>query len=150
MFRILFFLAVCSLAFYGVYSAIVPNSLQKSEYSSLSFDSYLNQALARNILPQEKYTVVFLKEDFVDISSATTYTDKLYQEDWSSWNAPTFLGDSPEDFFSPRWNFWTPSIQSQGAGYKSKCSAWLIFDPCLVIGDPIPANGGMYFGSDTI
>jgi hypothetical protein len=47
---------------------------------------------------------------------------------------------------SIQWNFWTPRIPNyDGYNVSESCNWWLIYDPCIVLWEPIKANGGMNF-----
>lgn len=114
------------------------------------FSIYLSWALERNT---PRYNVVFETSDF---KIEKTLSDKEFIK---SLNTPEKY--SPELFsyiqkdsneHTPGWKFWN-SINWENQVWwidlfwDSSCDRWLIYDPCLVLDDPIRSSWGLKFWS---
>jgi len=114
------------------------------------FSLYLTWALERNT---KKYSVIF-EESF--------FEDELQDEDVSNeefiWNisdTENNIQNTPlaqkSEMIDIKWNYGTPPIPWRELtwmrGNTDMCNGWLIYDPCLVIGEPIEPSGEMNFWS---
>ena len=160
------------MLFYGMYVFFKPNQEILQVNTSQSFDSYLEEALARNTIPEERYRVVFLWGDFFDITttpSSEKYItghnasiDNSYNKKWYSMPFESDLNTvqkvnfqvstGTEIISSSKGNFGTPGATStvvNSAGWSSECE-WLIFNPCIVVSNYLPSNREMYLWTTRI
>jgi len=129
---------------------------QKSSVSNLSYEEFLQEALERNI---KSYDVVFERSEFISLNSKNNWTNSTQntsETEWdTSWNyivvesSTAIKVEAPNEIVSSKnWNFWTPEIPSEQTKWAVNCEGWLLYDPCLVVGDPVKASWDMYFGSN--
>jgi len=116
------------------------------------YSEYVSGALVRNT---PSYDVEFNTSLFLtqQRQSPQEFIENLNDSEFStsSQNNTQLLSyeqKSKEENTSSRGNFWTPTIPDPtDAELSGLCDGGLIYDPCIVLGKPIRASGGMNFGS---
>ena len=153
MFRILFFILICTLFFYGILGFYAPLKNINEQQVTQEYINYLSWALSRSIPQEELYRVVFYREDFIDTKKTNNYFSKTTTFD--NRDEVSFLEKSlrynistGSEGITSKLDFPNTGLSVALWGWDSECKNGLIFDPCLVLDDPKPASGGMYFGSD--
>lgn len=156
MFRVLFFILICTLLFYSFSSIYNPVKELSNKQISQKYEDYLSGALARNTLPENLYDVVFYREDFVDsvnngdyfrstpsLESKTTSENLSFWETWESSQVSVWS----EDIDQTDW-FTSEGFTQALGGASGECTWGLIFDPCIVPGDPNGKRAAQFFGMD--
>lgn len=136
-------IAIITYTLIPIFWPIQRNQTEKTSSSnSQDFQELVTQALERNT---QLYSVSFYAEEFS-------------QRNTVIWNIQSSLKNTPasplnthvsqpgeDENAAARWNFGSPKIWD--TWWKSDCSGWLIYDPCLVVWDPIRASGDLRFWS---
>lgn len=147
MFRYLFVLFILGISLYGLYGIFL--WAEKNLALREDFQTYLSWAIERNT--GKRYTVVFDPRDFID-SEQTSQNLNIWKKQISSklsiysWQQVIWVEDKDNNNVSR--NFWIPEVQDYTKNSTTNCHGGLIYDPCLVIRDPIPATEWMRFRGD--
>lgn len=121
---------------------------EENQELSARYSEYLSGAIMKYT---RTYDVEFQTDDFLPQNTTTNqeFIEQLNKKDDSI--VPELISYSREiewENSSINWSFWTPNISSSNNTETSwMCNGWLIFDPCIVLWDPIKASGWMNFGS---
>lgn len=164
MFRFAFVLLILAVSIYSLVALFWP--LQNAQESE-NFDSYLAEALERNTVKKETFDVVIETKEILNEDDI-----KLIQKNYpysildQNYNGSNDIMNGLNNSFSQRnqyenrehsplsmiketkntGNFWTPDVSAAwGAVLFDDSCHGIIFDPCLVVWNPIPANGWMDF-----
>lgn len=156
MFRILIFLFIFWIFFYNFFGIFQFSKTISQEESSQKYNSLLSDALKRNSSQHKLYSVIFYRDNFIDTEHLSPWKKKgsiidlSENQKYQTWEY-SLLGqniETKDKIASMKWSFWTPIIPESTQWLRQNTScAGLIFDPCVVIWDPIMANGWMYFWS---
>ena len=127
---------------------------QENTQLNTRYSEYLSGALVRNT---PSYNVEFDTSLFIpqQRESSQEFIKNLNDSEFNtpSQNNTQLLSyeqKSQEENTSSQGNFWIPTIPAPtDAELSGLCDGWLIYDPCIVLGNPIRASGGMNFGSDS-
>lgn len=169
MLRTLITLIILILLWYwlwGYFSDSASTSTDEPTQVGVDYDTYLLEALERNTQMTQKYDVIIEASDFYSgwINAWSSSLDRNILWEWNntSHNSMSNNNKSSVDMMastrntpinnswkdsnsSSSWNFGTPPIPGGWVYFDEDCHG-LIFNPCLIIGSPIPASGGMDFG----
>lgn len=139
------FLTLAILFFVG-YSILqfIPWAAKESfpgPIASQSYEEYLKDAISKYSSSEQ---VVFSTSDFISESHKIKTFHKPQNKKILSLQKKQDIQN--QDVSGRIWNFGTPPLPSKNKGSDS-CLGWLIYNPCLVIRDPIRASGGLSFWS---
>lgn len=139
------FLTLVILFFVGYsISQFIPWAAKKSfpgAIASQSYEEYLKDAISKYSSSEQ---VVFTTSDFISESHEMKTFHKPQNKKILPLQKKQDIQN--QEVSGNIWNFGTPPLPSKDRETNG-CLGWLIYNPCLVIRDPIRASGGLSFWS---